>query len=289
MIMQKISKVQYFGRLQSLVSKNIMLRSALVLFCIALAVQAKPRKGPLTDLFGDEVKPFDVADEPENKIIGGTEIDISERPFQVAFLYDGSFRCSGAWMGGKNILTSGVCCDGVSTSSASVRMGSSKHDSGGDIYNVAKLILHPNFDYFELSNDACILILEETPTNSIASPVSLPSSAMPIPEGAMFVVSGWGTTSESGPLSDTLRQVEIPYVNDNYCSMAYGQIFFGDVMICAGEVGGAFCTGDSGGPITYQGTHVGIVSWGYGCARPYFPGVFAQTDAFLDFISSNTH
>ena len=38
-----------------------------------------------------------------------------------------------------------------------------------------------------------------------ASPVSLPSSAMSIPEGAMFVVSGWGTTSESGPLSDTLR------------------------------------------------------------------------------------
>ena len=116
--------------------------------------------------------------------------------------------------------------------------------------------------------------------------------------------------------------------------MAYGQIFFGDVMICAGEgtmfgrfiyqtnfvhwksnfsfstVGKAFCTGDTGGPITYQGTHVGIVSWGYGCARPYFPGknislillkncylfdfssfigVFAQTDAFLDFISSNTH
>ena len=41
------------------------------------------------------------------------QIDIGERPFQVVFLYDGSIRCSGAWMGGKNILTSGVCCDGV--------------------------------------------------------------------------------------------------------------------------------------------------------------------------------
>ena len=41
------------------------------------------------------------------------QIDISERPFQVVFLYDGPIRCSGAWMGGKNILTSGVCCDGV--------------------------------------------------------------------------------------------------------------------------------------------------------------------------------
>ena len=47
-------------------------------------------------------------------------------------------------------------------------MGSSKHDSGGDVYNVAKIILHPNFDYFELNNDACILVLEETPTNSMS-------------------------------------------------------------------------------------------------------------------------
>ena len=51
-------------------------------------------------------------------------------------------------------------------------MGSSKYNSGGDVYNVAKIILHPNFDYFELSNDACILVLEETPTNSMSVTVS---------------------------------------------------------------------------------------------------------------------
>ena len=42
-------------------------------------------------------------------------------------------------------------------------MGSSYHTAGGDVYNVAKIILHPNYDYFELRNDACILVLEETP------------------------------------------------------------------------------------------------------------------------------
>ena len=47
-------------------------------------------------------------------------------------------------------------------------MGSSYHATGGDVYNVAKITLHPNFDYFELSNDACILELEETPTNSMS-------------------------------------------------------------------------------------------------------------------------
>ena len=53
-----------------------MLRSALVLFCIALAVQAKTLKGSLPNLFWDKVKHFDVAVEPENKIIGGTEVTI---------------------------------------------------------------------------------------------------------------------------------------------------------------------------------------------------------------------
>ena len=37
-----------------------------------------------------------------------------------------------------------------------------------------------------------------------AAPVDLPSSAMDIPEGASFVVSGWGTTSEGGSLPSNL-------------------------------------------------------------------------------------
>merc|ERR1712158_314990 len=135
-----------------------------------------------------------------------------------------------------------------------------------------------------------VSFLEDTPTNSVAKPVSLPSSAISVPEGASFVVSGWGTTSEGGSLPSTLRQVTVPYVNDDACSDAYGSgNIVGDVMICAGEGGKDSCQGDSGGPMTYMGTHVGIVSWGYGCARPAYPGVYAQTDAFLDFISSNTH
>merc|ERR1712172_185149 len=169
-----------------------MLRQALVVLCIALAVQAKTRKGPLPHLFWDQVKHLETVDEPENKIVGGEEVDISERPFQIVFLYYGSLRCGGAWMGGKNILTAAHCCDGVSASSVSVRLGSSKHASGGEVIDVAQVISNPAYDDFDISNDACILVLESEPTNSVAAPVDLPSSAMDIPEGASFVVSGWG-------------------------------------------------------------------------------------------------
>ena len=54
----------------------IMLRSALVLFCIALAVETKTRRGVLSNLFWDKVKHLDDVDQPENKIVGGTEVTI---------------------------------------------------------------------------------------------------------------------------------------------------------------------------------------------------------------------
>ena len=68
--------MQYFGLFQSLALTKIMLRSALVLICIALAVEAKTRRGSLPNLFWDKVKHLDDVDENENKIVGGTEVTI---------------------------------------------------------------------------------------------------------------------------------------------------------------------------------------------------------------------
>ena len=42
-------------------------------------------------------------DEPEDKIVGGEDVDISERPFQVVFEWYGSLICGGAWIGGNKV------------------------------------------------------------------------------------------------------------------------------------------------------------------------------------------
>jgi len=266
-----------------------MLRSALCLLFIALAVQAKTRQGPLPHEFWDKIKDEPVIDEPEDKIVGGSEIDISERPFQIVFLYYGSLRCGGSWIGGNAILTAGHCCDGVSASSVSVRVGSSKYNSGGDVYDVTRVVGHPEYDSYDITNDACLLFLEETPTNSVAKPVTMPTGPIDNNAGDMFVVSGWGTTSSGGSLSKNLKAVTVPYVSDDDCSDSYGSSsIFGDVMICAGEEGKDSCQGDSGGPMTFNDVHVGIVSWGRGCALAGYPGVYAQTDAFLSWIAGET-
>jgi len=264
-----------------------MLRSALIFLCLALAVQGKTRRGPLPQKFWNQVKHQPKVDEAEDKIVGGHNVDISERPFQVVFEWYGSLICGGAWIGGNKVLTAAHCCDGSGASEVTVRAGTAKHASGGTVYDVAQVKMHPKYDSGTISNDACVLVLEKAIDDSNAAPATLPPADMSFNKGDPFVVSGWGTTSEGGSLSAHLKAVTVPHVTDDECSENYGSnSIFGDVMICAGAAGIDSCQGDSGGPMTSEDYHVGIVSWGYGCARDGYPGVYSQTDAFLDFIAS---
>jgi len=63
-------------------------------------------------------------------------------------------------------------------------------------------------------------------------------------------------------------------------------------QICAGiQTGGRdTCQGDSGGPLVYnpKGTKqwvlIGITSYGNGCARYNYPGIYTKVAAFLPWI-----
>merc|ERR1711982_138971 len=116
--------------------------------------------------------------------------------------------------------------------------------------------------------------------------INIPSDGQEYPDGHICTVSGWGTTSEGGSLARTLMKVDVPVVGDDDCRDAYGQNDIADSMICAGlDAGGKdSCQGDSGGPFMCGFGLDGIVSWGYGCAQPGFPGVYTQTSYLVSWI-----
>ncbi|CAL8109430.1 unnamed protein product [Orchesella dallaii] len=94
-----------------------------------------------------------------------------------------------------------------------------------------------------------------------------------------------------GPSSSVLREVQIPTVPDSVCQEKYAPFktaAVDDTNICAGlQTGGK---GDSGGPLQQPvGTSnryvlIGVVSFGFKCAEPGFPGVYSRVTSHLDWI-----
>lgn len=86
--------------------------------------------------------------------------------------------------------------------------------------------------------------------------------------------------------NDVCDKAKDPYVSETY------QGLITDDMMCAADTGQDSCQGDSGGPLIIQGSDssqdvlVGVVSWGFECAHPSFPGIYARVSHELDWIKS---
>ena len=66
--------------------------------------------------------------------------------------------------------------------------------------------------------------------------------------------------------------------------LKFQKIFSGGTDSCQGDSGGpVICIDGRNQPVLY-----GVVSWGYGCAAPGYPGVYGKVASVMDWIEGIT-
>lgn len=117
-----------------------------------------------------------------------------------------------------------------------VRVGSTTYATSGTLIDVARIIQHEDFSYYNIDYDFSLLELAKNLTyGSRVQSIGLPEQDQEYPDDTQAFVTGWGNTQNPDEGRDRLRGVAVPLVNQEICNEAYSD--FGGVtdrMICAG-------------------------------------------------------
>jgi trypsin len=233
-------------------------------------------------------KSFLLRNPQDGKIVGGLEINIELAPYQISLQDRGFHICGGSIISENFVLTAAHCTHGNSAKSLKIRAGSDKYRSGGVLIQVEEIIQHEDFNYQIIDFDFSLLKLDQSLefSEKIRS-IALPEQNEVVEDDTLCFVTGWGNTQNVQESREKLRAAFVPSVNQTSCTEAY-ESFGGitDQMICAGFRRGQVdaCQGDSGGPLVAEKKLVGVVSWGYQCALPNYPGVYSRVASVRNWI-----
>jgi len=241
-------------------------------------------------------------------VIGGTNANRGEFPWQLSQQRQGgggawSHSCGASLLSATRGLSAAHCLDGAAASI--IRVIAGLHDrsntAGTQTANAARNVLHTGYNNGQatFANDIAIIHF----SSSISTGTGIAFATLPANNnnnfaGVSCVISGWGRTSSSNTLPDTLQKASIGVVTTAQCTTylrGVGNAW--DSHIClydtANNIGS--CNGDSGGPLNcpLSGSTVvaGVTSWGVStalgnCLQTY-PSVYTRTSTYLTWISQN--
>ncbi|KAK3519774.1 hypothetical protein QTP70_004294 [Hemibagrus guttatus] len=237
---------------------------------------------------------------PSNyKIVGGEDAVHGSWPWQVRLEFKKGL-CGGSLINENWVLSAAHCFPSdtqINTSEITVKLVmESLVGPNLDMQqmNVSDVFVYKAYDPVNNENDIALVKLSSSVTfTNFIRPVCLAGEKDSLPNDIYVWVTGWGRTNHSSDqLAEKLQEVQVRIISNSDCASMYGLLSITDKMICAGFTEGEkdSCTGDSGGPLVFKHNETwvqaGIVSFGYGCALPNYPGVYTRVSQYQDWINS---
>ena len=243
------------------------------------------------------------------RIIGGRNANPNEFPYHAYLNFDlphnGFGMCGGGILSRRWVISAAHCFYDFEEKKrhhfpyhVSVGVSDIRYDYQGQSLKPSAEYIYPSkviLDY----DIALIKLSEDIQFGEDVKQLLLPTGE----EDTKFIgkenavtLSGFGLTARDGDISRLLKAVNMTVLEDSKCSgytkgkKKIGNGFVKERHICAGSLDGKkdACTGDSGGSLVgYVDKNpviLGIVSYGFKCAYPEWPGIYTRVSFYLPWI-----